>query len=340
MDGKFSALETQVFGALVPGKKGNDGDNFDDSKDLGFSNEVTRTARRRLLNRDGSFNVRREGYSLLRSRSVYHSLLTVSWPRFFGLVAAVYVGLNLFFGSLFFLCGPFALKGLSSRPAERFLDCFFFSVQTFATIGYGRLTPDGLLPNAVVTLEALVGLLCVALATGVLFARFSRPTAKLIFSKFAVIAPYRGVTAFEFRVVNERKNQLTHLEARVMMSRLEKVGMSAHRKFYDLSLERRQVMFFPLHWTITHKIEKDSPLYNVSRGDLVNSDAEFLVMISGTDDTFSQTVHTWSSYKHDEIIWGGKFEDILEELQDGTIRIDLNRIHNFQREELPVMARK
>lgn len=334
MNQKFSALETQVFGSFSNFPAATDTETWEDSKDLGFSSELARRSRRRLLNRDGSFNVRRGGYSLLHSRSLYHFLLNATWPIFLGIVVCTYMAINILFACLYFAGGREALKGANAETWPRFLDCFFFSVQTFATVGYGGLTPGTLAANLLVTVEALLGLLCLALATGLLFARFSRPTAKLLFSKFALVVPHREGTRLEFRVVNERKNQLIYLQARLVMSRLERDGMTIKRRFHDLTLERREIMFFPLHWTIAHRIDEQSPLWNITKQELADSDAEFLVMLSGTDDTFSQTVHSWSSYKHDEIVWGAKFENILEELQDGTIRIDLNRVHDFQRAPL------
>jgi inward rectifier potassium channel len=174
-----------------------------------------------------------------------------------------------------------------------------------------------------------------ALATGLFFARFSRPTARLRFSRFALIAPYRGGRAFEFRIVNERANQLFHMEARVVLNKLERDGQMMKRKFYELALERHKIMFFPLNWTIVHPITKESPLFNVTEKELTESDAEFLVMLAGVDDTFSQTVHCWSSYKYDEIIWGAKFTNILEELDDGRVKIDLHRVHEFDLAQLP-----
>lgn len=327
----FSSLETQIFKAdslsLLKASSGNE--------DLGFGTLVAQKARRRLVNRDGSFNVHRAGYSPIRARGMYHYLLNSSWPRFFAIIFCLYLAINSFFAVTYFICGTGAIQGANEETSIlRLLDSFFFSIQTFATIGYGKLTPSGLVPNVLVTFEALIGLLGFALATGLFFARFSRPTARIIFSKLAVLAPYHGQNAFMFRIVNERKNQILDLEARVVMSRLELEGKTIRRKFYDLQLERKQVMFFPLHWTIVHPIDEESPLYGMTSAELEQSDVEFLIMLSGMDDTFSQIVHSWSSYKYEEIVWGARFSNILEENADGSIRIDLNRIHSVERVEL------
>lgn len=333
MKPKYSTLETQVFQADRAFSADHDAQ---EKGDLGFGTVVARRARRRLLNRDGSFNVHREGHNPFRSRSLYHYLLNVSWSGFFAIILCFYVAINLIFALLYFACGPNAVEGtVTDSSMARLLDSFFFSIQTFATIGYGKLTPSGLTANLLVTFEALIGLLSVALATGLFFARFSRPTARITFSKCAIIAPYQDQRAFMFRIVNERKNQIMDLGARVVMSRLEMEGQTIRRKFYDLQLERKKVMFFPLHWTIVHSIDDESPLYGVTAQELAQSDAEFLVLLSGMDDTFSQVVHSWSSYKQEEIIWGARFRSIIEENADGSLRIDLKRIHEIDRVELP-----
>src|SRR5436190_1495791 len=175
-------------------------------RDLGFGAVVSRESQQRLLNQDGSFNVRRSGLGFLESVAPYHQALSMSWTRFFILVAICYVALNLAFALAFVACGPEALSGPgSSMLGGRFGQAFFFSIQTFATIGYGQIGPNGLAANMLVTIEALVGLMYQALATGLLFARFARPTAAIGFSKHAIVAPYAGIQALEFRVANQRR---------------------------------------------------------------------------------------------------------------------------------------
>jgi inward rectifier potassium channel len=324
-----SGLETQIF-STASSHTGTDAASESESQDLGFDN-IAAFHQRRLLNRDGSFNVRREGYSPLSSHSLYHYALSLSWTSFYLHIGALYLVLNFIFGIFYFLCGADDFTGsMAVTPIERFLDCFFFSVQTFATIGYGRINPVSIIANLLVTEEVLVGLLSFALATGLLFARFSRPNAKIRFSDKSIIAPHRDATAFEFRIVNERANQLIDLSARLVMSRLELESGGVRRKFYDLPLERSQVMFFPLHWTIVHYIDEDSPLHGITTEKLAASDAEFLVLLTGLDDTFSQTVHTWSSYKPSEIVWGAKFSNILEDQKNGSVKIDMNRISDIE----------
>ncbi len=311
-------------------------DTHDEFKDLGFGSEVTKKSQKRLLNKDGSFNIKRKGYSFLCSNSLYQYLVTISWPAFFNDFVVAYLLLNLSFATLYFSCGPEALLGhRAETEGARFLSAFFFSVQTLATIGYGGITPNGLLPNLIVTVESIIGLLGVALATGICFARFSRPSAKIRYSKNAIIAPYKGITAFQFRVINERANQIMNLDARLVLAKnVEKDGVTT-RPFFDLPLERTRIMFFPLNWTVVHPIDEKSPLYGMTKTDLENSNAEFMVLFTGTDDTFSQTVHSWSSYKTDELVWGAKFVNIFEYHEDGSVEIDLNRNDEIIPAQLP-----
>ncbi|HTQ81582.1 MAG TPA: ion channel [Thermoanaerobaculia bacterium] len=304
------------------------------NRDLGFGAVVSRESRQRLLNRDGSFNVVREGLRFFASWSPYHYLLTVSWPRFLGLVIAGFLGANAFFGALFCCLGPGTLTGIDdSGMASRYLNSFFFSVQTFATIGYGHVSPVGIAANLIVTLEALVGLLGFALATGLLFARFSRPTARVLFSRQAIVAPYHGITAFEFRIVNARRNQLIEVQVKLQLSRFRDGRGS--RDFQPLLLERDRVTFFPLSWTIVHPIDSESPLFGLTYEDLVASDAEFLILLTGTDETFAQTVHARSSYKADEIVWGARFTNLFNPPRNGVLSIDISRLDNFERVPLP-----
>ncbi len=311
-------------------------DNDDPDRDLGFGSVVARESRQRLLNRDGTFNVRREGMRPFASLSLYHAMLNLSWPRFLGLVVATFLAVNAAFAGAYLACGPSAIRGVTAEEmgGTEFLRAFFFSVQTFATIGYGHVSPVGLAANLVVTVESLFGLLGFALATGLLFARFSRPTAKIVFSQNAIVAPYHGGTAFEFRIVNSRSSQLIEVECKVLFSR--RPGRDGERKFFALALERPKVTFFPLSWTIVHAIDANSPLSGLTLQDLRAGNAEFLVLLTGFDETFSQTVHARSSYKPDEIVWGASFKNMFNPATaDGVVSIDINLLHEYQEVALP-----
>jgi inward rectifier potassium channel len=302
-----------------------------DDRDLGFGTVVIQQSRQRLLNRDGSFNVVREGLNPLTSLSLYHDLLTTTWPRFLVMVVLFHLVTNAVFGLAYMACGPGALSGMTATsPGDRFLEAFFFSIQTFATIGYGVMSPRSLSAHVLVTVESLVGLLGFALATGLLFARFSRPTAKILFSDVAIITPYRGITAFEFRLANARSNELMDVQAKVLLS-LFKPGRKG-REFLSLKLERDQVLFFPLSWTVVHPIDETSPLYGLGPEDLAAAQAEFLVLLTAFDETFSQTVHTRSSYLAEDVVWGATFTNVFKPARgDGKLAIDVGHLSEIQR---------
>lgn len=299
-----------------------------ESRDLGFGAVLSSQRRLRLLNRDGSFNVDEYGRSPWARLGGYHALLNLSWPKFFLLVAVAYLVVNGFFAGLFLLCGPGALVGTSGT--DRPLEAFFFSVHTLATIGYGNVVPHGLAANLVVTGESLVGLLGFAFAAGLVFARFSRPRADILYSHRAVVAPYRGITAFEFRIVNRRENQLIELGAKVMLSRFEEgADGSRLRRYHTLALERDAVSFFPLNWTVVHPIDESSPLFGWTDEQLRAAEGEFLVLLTAIDETFSQTVHSRSSYTAEEVVWGARFAPLLSS-SGGGLDVDWSRFHRVE----------
>ena len=303
-------------------------------RDLGFGAVVGRASRQRLLNRDGSFNVLRSGLGLLESLAPYHLLLTISWVSFLGLVALLYIAINLVFAVVYLACGSQALVGPGAEMlGGHFSRAFFFSIQTFATIGYGQLAPNGLGANLVVTVEALVGLMYQALATGLLFARFARPTASILFSGRAVVAPYGNGVALMFRIVNRRRrNEIIALEAQVLFSSMEPDGRGGTvRRYLALPLERNKVTFFPLSWTVVHPIDEASPMAGKTAEDLEHAEAEILVLLSGIDETFEQTVHARSSYRADEIVWNARFRSMfLATDARSHVSVDISRIHEIE----------
>jgi inward rectifier potassium channel len=305
----------------------------DVNADLGFGAVVARESRARLLNRDGSFNVRRTGLRVWESLSVYHYFLTLSWPRFLSFVALAYVTANAIFGAVYVLLGHGALAGAEHLDdMHRYAKAFFFSVHTLATIGYGNVVPATLSADVVVTIESLVGILGFSVVAGIVFARFARPVARIVFSKNAVIAPYRGGRAFMFRIVNQRSTQLVQLEARVLLARRRVAGArTADREFVQLDLERERVVFFPLAWTIVHPIEENSPLRDWTAEDLRECDAEFLILLNGFDETFSQTVHARSSYKVQDVVWGARFASMFNPPEEGVVSVDIRKLDDLER---------
>lgn len=300
--------------------------------DLGFGNQVSEDSQLRLIDKDGSFNVTRKGLNYFSSLSLYHQLLEISWHRFIGLASLAYFCMNLFFGILYMIIGIQGLKG--SHPSGflgDLIQAFFFSVQTSSTIGYGHITPGSFSTDLVVTIESFIGLLGFALITGLVFARFSRPTARILYSTKAAIGPYKDITAFMFRIINARKNQIIELEAQLQYSCVEEIDGKKKRMFHRLPLERTGIPFFPLSWTIVHPIDKDSPLYGKSRDQLLKQDVEFMILLKGMDDTFNQTVFSRSSYKADEIVFGAKFKKIYRNETEGkAIVIDVDRIDEME----------
>ncbi len=291
--------------------------------DLGFGSVVTRRRGYRLINRDGSFNVRVRRNNWSHNFFSYHTLLSLSWPRVFGLLIAGFLLVNALFAAAYLACGPDALAGNDRLdPRAR---AFFFSVQTLATIGYGNVTPSTYAANLVVVAESILGLLGLAVATGVVFARFSRPVADIRYSAHAVIAPYGDVTAFEFRVVNGRRNQLINVTAIVTVSRFEGEGQNRQRRFHQLPLERTTVAFFPLNWTIVHPIDDTSPLRGWDAAKLLDAEAEFNVLLTAVDETFSQTVHSRSSYTAEEVLFGHRFEMMFAE-SDREYVLDFDKL--------------
>ncbi len=303
-------------------------------QDLGFGRVLSEKHNYRLLNRDGTFNVRVEHANPFARLFSYHTFLNMSWPRFFLVFGGVYVLLNAVFAVLYVAAGSDALAG--DNHIAPFWRAFFFSVHTFATVGYGSISPVTALANVIVTAETLVGLMGFAVITGLVFARFSRPVADIRYSSCAIVAPYQGITALEFRVVNGRQNQLINLEATVMLSRFEGDGdrTARPRKFYQLKLERGRVALFPLNWTVVHPIDESSPLYGWTKEMIMEAEVEVVVLITAVDETFAQTVNSRASYTWREIQFGRRFV-MMYGLEGQRIVMDLDKIDATQAAELP-----
>lgn len=270
-----------------------------------------------------------------RGLAPYHALLAMGWGRFLALVAAFYLVVNAVFAVAYVTAGPGALIGPGfnelSRSASLFLRAYFFSVETFGTIGYGHVSPNGLAANILITVESFIGLLSAALTAGLVFARFSRPNAAVVYSRNAVIAPYRDMTAFMFRCANERSNQLIEVTVQIIYTRIVLRNGARVREFTTLPLEFRKVTFFALSWTVVHPIDDTSPLRGCSAQDLLDNEAEFLVLLSGVDETFSQQVHSRTSYRGDEIVWNARFRPIfVESAVEGVTGMDLSRLDDIE----------
>ncbi|HUI78241.1 MAG TPA: ion channel [Bryobacteraceae bacterium] len=293
--------------------------------DPGLTQKFTGTLRR-TINKDGSFNVHRRGTSW-RDVHVYLYLINTRWWIFFGLVFLGYVVMNTVFAMVYYSLGPNQLQG-ADAPTDfaHFLNSFFFSAHTLTTVGYGSISPKGTAANVVAAIEAMVGLMGFALATGLLYGRVSRPSARLGYSRNVLIAPYQDGTSLQFRVVNQRANTIMELEASVMLMTVVGVPGQLRRDFAPLKLERRSLYFLPLTWTVVHPIDAQSPLYGKTPADLERLQAEILILMKGFDDTFSQTVHSRYSYLYHEILWGARFAPAFSIDPAGDIVLEVNQV--------------
>ena len=256
---------------------------------------------------------------------LYHFALRLSWCSFLLGGVALYLAANAGFAVLY-LVQPGAIA--NARPGA-FADAFFFSVQTMATVGYGQMAPATLYANLVVTVETAVGLMFLALATGLVFARFSRPTARVLFSRVAVIGPYNGTPTLSFRLANQRSNQILQAEVSAVLLRDETTLEGAPiRRFYDLKLARYRTPVFALTFSVMHQIDEDSPLHGASAASLEADNAELIVTASGIDETIAQHVHARTSYLPQEILWGHRFVDVMGWTDDGSRVIDYRQFHD------------
>ncbi|MBO9672215.1 MAG: ion transporter [Sphingobacteriaceae bacterium] len=294
--------------------------------DLGFaSNPVTKN--QRMINPDGSANIERTGLPWFKFDDTYTRLVTMSWPRFFLVILVAYLLVNTFFAILYNLIGIENLvgaKGITLR--DQFFDAFFFSAQTISTVGYGHISPQGFITSVLAAFESMLGLLAFALATGLLYGRFSRPTSKVSFSKKMVIAPYQGGHGLMCRLVNLRRNQLIEVEVQMVMSYNEIVDDKQVRRFYPLHLERDKISILSLNWTLVHPITEDSPLFEKSLIELQLAEVEVFVMLKAFDDTFAQTIHTRTSYQDEEIEMDARFEKMYYHNETGKTVMDYSKL--------------
>jgi len=256
----------------------------------------------------------------------YYFLLATSWPMLLAAFVAVFLATNAVFGGLYALLGGVA----NARPGS-FLDGFFFSVETMGTIGYGEMTPQSNTAHALVTVEAMLSLLGVAVVTGLVFAKFSRPQARVVFSDLAVVAPRNGTPTLMFRVANERANHIAEAQLRVTLMAMESALEGDRlRRMIDLPLLRNQSSAFILTWTAMHAITQQSPLYGMTPAQLREQQVEVLVSFTGFDATLSQNIHARHSYIADEIYWGYRFVDVLRVLPDGRRQVDYSKFQDVE----------
>ncbi|WP_175620344.1 ion channel [Chryseobacterium schmidteae] len=291
----------------------------------------------RFINKDGLPNVRRRGVNVLNRLSWYHTMLNLSSFRFITYLVTMYILINLVFAFIYYMIGVEHLTGIDkSNPLDEFIDVFFFSSQTFTTVGYGRIAPVGFMASLVATFEAFLGLLTFAIATGLFYGRFSRPRAYLRFSDIALIAPFQDVTALMFRLAPYKNNALT--DADVTLSTAIEINEEGVVKsnFYRLETQLSKINTLALNWTVVHKIDENSPFFGFSADDFKNTNIEIIVHVRAFDEVFSNTVVQRSSYVSNEIIYGAKFVTMYypDKEKDSTI-LDLDKINEYQKVELP-----
>ena len=283
--------------------------------------EITRY---RTIHKDGRLNIALErGVSF---RDLYHDLLKLTWPRFILGFTIFFFSIHCLFGLIYYSLPMTEFDGFQhSENFRHYLDCFFFSVQTFGTIGYGKVAPIGISANVVVTMESFTSLIMVAMITGLIFARFAKPEAKIIFSHNAVVKKFDGIPSLMFRIANARRNYITDARIRVTLALDD--PQTRFRTFTDLKLEREYSPIFALSWTIAHDLDETSPLKELSWQELCRRNAELVVTFSGTDTTLSQNVYAKSSYVTEEILFDHDFVDVIRRREDGASELMLEHFH-------------
>ncbi len=285
----------------------------------------------RFLNKNGQANVEKRGVNFFDRISWYHTMLALPRWKFLLLILSFYVLVNVIFAFIYFIAGVENLVGISAgSETNQFLEAFFFSAQTFTTVGYGHVSPSGFLVSAIAAVEALIGLLSLALATGLFYARFSKPTAFIRFSSNAIIAPFKNGRALMLRMAPFKNTQLTEAEVKITLGlSLEENGKSVN-KFFSLDLEYAKVNSLTLSWTIVHPITEDSPLFTFSKEDFENTRGELMVFVKAFDDMYSNTVVSRSSYTFNEIVYGAKFTPMYHRNEEANATLlDLEKINSF-----------
>ncbi len=297
-------------------------------RELGFGRVATTEGR--LMNPDGSFNVVRQRISIWDN--TYYHLITMSWSRFLLFILICFVLINCIFSLVYCLIGIEHLNGTTmGNFSQNFTQAYFFSSQTLTTVGYGHISPNGLLTNIIASFESFLGLLTFALISGLLYGRFSRPQAKIVFSEKLIVAPYQSARGLMFRMGNARRSELIETEVQVLMaSNQRNEDGSLERKFYPLELEISKISFFSLSWTLVHSINDKSPIFNFSPQELLDSNTEIMVLVKGTDETNQQQVHARHSYTAAEIVWNARFRPVIARTGKGMPHLMTQRIGEYE----------
>jgi len=284
----------------------------------------------RFINRDGSFNLRKEGMPFWERFSIYHSMLNLPRWKFIALIIVFFLCINLLYTSIYLLIGTEGFTGMIATTTwQKVKEVYFFSTETFTTVGYGRVNPVGDGANFIASIEAMSGFLSFAVATGLIYGRFSKPRSYLVFSDFALIAPYQDKTALMFRFASYKDNHiLTNVEIKVNIGLQEEENNKPVYKFFDLNLERSRVDSLPMNWTVVHPIDENSPFAGFNEEDMKAADVELYVLVRGFDDVFSTVVLQRTSYTYEEIKFNKKFRPMYRESNDGkTTILELHKLN-------------
>ncbi len=314
------------------------------SKELGFG--TTDARQKRLINPDGTYNYKRVGLPFYETFNIFHFLITAKWWQLMVVIILWYSLVNVLFVSLYYAFGVDQLMGMIYKTDnEKFWEVYFFSAQTLTTVGYGRLNPVGFSASAIASFEALVGLMSFALITGILYARFSKAPAIVIFSKKAIIAPFawqgHEITAVMFRIANAYNSSLMNMKAQMTVSLLDFDTLDGSgqpiRRFLPVALERDTITFFPSTWTIVHPIDENSPFYGMNETDFRKTMPEVMILVSGFDETFDQNIFGRYSYSTDEIEWGAKFQRVFGFDTEGQATVDLSLLDTYEKKEVDAL---
>ncbi len=290
----------------------------------------------RFLHKNGESNTYKTGLGILERYSWFHSMLKMKGRHFFLIVLGYYISANFVFASIYYLIGVEHLSGMETvTEGDKFAEAFFFSAQTFTTVGYGRISPTGILTSAIASFEALIGLLTFAVATGLMYGRFSKPTAYIRFSSNALIAPFQNGTALMIRLAPFKNTILSDAEAKLTVGMVIEENGKMVNKFYPLSLELDKANTLNLSWTLVHKINEESPLFSLTENDLINGSGEIMVFMKAFDDMFSNTVMARTSYTFGEIIYGAKFTPMFfrDDKHQSTV-LDLSLLNQYEKVSL------
>nr|WP_294936646.1 ion channel [uncultured Flavobacterium sp.] len=290
----------------------------------------------RFITKNGDANVKKEGIGFVESISWYHAMLVIPRWKFMLVIFVFYLIVNLCFASIYSLIGVENLNGITADSAmEKFGQAFFFSAQTFTTVGYGHISPSGFWASFVASVEALFGLLSFAIATGLFYGRFSKPRAFIRFSENAIIAPYRDMTALMLRMTPYKNTNLTDAEARLTLGMIVEENGKTVNKFYSLDLEMHRINALTLSWTLVHPITEDSPLYNLSKEDFERNHGELVVYVKVFDDMFSTSVMKRTSYTFEEFVYGAKFIPMYSRSEDNNkTLLFIDKLNAFEEVEL------